>query len=171
MDLGLSGVAYPATLPYATAINESATSRKFWPCVLGAIGWQETIGGEVSGWLAQTYGAEITAATCVSGDGGHGCFQLTQSFPDDWMDPKSNARYALDAFLLPALQYWNVHVGMTGEALLRCMAAEFNAGRIAAIKGHANGEVGLFTTHDEHGISYSDNVLNHFLKLSAGLTP
>lgn len=171
MNLGLSGAAYPATLPYATAINDAASSREFWPCVLGAIGWQETIGGEVSGWLKETYGTGITAAICVSGDGGHGLCQLTQSFPPNWMDPKANAQYALDGFLLPALQYWNVHVKMVGESLLRCIAAEFNTGRINAIKGHANGEVGLFTTHDEHGISYSDNVLDHYLKLEAGLQP
>lgn len=170
VKLGLSGEPYPGSLPYAAAINAAATSRNFWPCVLGAVAWQETIGIEVSGWMREVYGPGITAENCVSGDGGHGLCQLTQSFPDDWINPQTNAAYALDAFLLPALQYWNVHVKLEGEDLLRALAAEFNAGRINAIKGHTNGDVGLFTTHT-NGESYSDLVLAHYQKLSVGLEP
>lgn len=171
MELGLAGDPYPATLPYASAINTAATSRKFWPCVLGAVLWQESVGPEVSGWLVETYGPGTTAANVVSGDGGHGIGQLTSSYPDDWANPLVNATYALDAFLLTALQYWAIHVKLQGDDLLRALAAEYNAGRVAAIKGHINGDVGLETTHDEHGVSYSDNVLAHYQKLSVGLEP
>jgi hypothetical protein len=132
--------------------------------VLGGIAWQESIGGQVAGLWPD-------AATVVSGDGGRGLCQLTSSFPDDWTNPAVNATYALDAFLLGAVQYWNVHVGLTGTDLLRAIAAEFNAGRSGAEQGHVEGDVGNHTTHDANGVSYPDNVLAHYTKLIVGEQP
>ncbi|HEX3549849.1 MAG TPA: hypothetical protein VHT53_05705 [Candidatus Elarobacter sp.] len=165
MLFDVSGAGLPGGLTYGPEIEAAAVAANFPPCWLYAHGWQETI--KVAGWIG-TMGK--TPATFISDDGGHGIFQLTASYPNDWQDPKSNAAYAIQHFLVPAAQYWNSTYGATGDTLIRCVAAEFNGGRGGAEAGHAEGDVGKFTTHTD-GVSYSDLVLKYFHQLAAGQAP
>ena len=165
MLLGVSGAGLPAGLTYGTEIAAAAAAAQFPPCWLYAHGWQETI--KVAGWIG-TLGK--TPATFISGDGGHGIFQLTASYPLNWEDPEANAAYAIANFLKPAIQYWNPKYGVTGDALIKCVAAEYNAGRANAESGHNEGDVGKYTTHTD-GVSYSDLVLKYFHQLAGGQAP
>ena len=143
MKWGISGKPIPAALRYAAPIQEAADDDDFPPLFAYAIAWRETISGEVNGlWPS--------AATVVSGDAGHGLFQLTSSYPGDWQDPKANALYAIQNFLLPAQEYWYGLNGYTGPDLVKLCAAEFNAGRGNAERGHEEGNVDLYTT-DNYG--------------------
>lgn len=165
MLLGVSGAGLPAGLTYGTEIAAAADAAKFPQCWLYAHGWQETI--KVAGWIG-TLGA--TPTTFISGDGGHGIMQLTASYPPNWQDPQANAAYAIANFLTPAVQYWNSTFSVTGDALIKCVAAEYNAGRASAQAGHKLGDVGKYTTHTA-GVSYSDLVLKYFHQLAGGQAP
>jgi hypothetical protein len=140
MKLGLSGAPVPSGLPYAPQINEAADVEDFWPMFLYAVAYRETIVSQLNRQIA-------SAATYVSFDNGHGLFQLTESWPDGWADPLTNACYAVKYFLAPAVEFWNGEMGMTGIDLLRCVAAEYNAGRTAALAGHNQGDVDTYTSN------------------------
>jgi len=165
MLFGVAGNGLPSGLTYGDAIAAAAAAANFPPCWLYAHGWQETI--KVEGWL-QSMGH--TPADYISGDGGHGIFQLTASVPPNWQDPKVNAGYAITQFLKPAIAHWNGKYGYTGDPLIRSVAAQYNAGQGGADRGHAAGDVGKYTTHTD-GVSYSDLVLKYFHQLSAGKHP
>ena len=124
-----------------------------------AIAFRETIQGEISGlWPS--------AATVISGDGGHGLCQLTSSFPENWDDPIANVDFAIEHFIEPALNYWHGLQQYSGDLLVLLVAATFNEGLRAAEKYHASGDVDAGTT-DEYGHA----VLGFYQKLSAGLAP
>lgn len=101
---------------------------------------------------------------------GVGIFQLTSFHPKGWRDPYICSVEAIKIWLFPAEQYWHGNYGLQGEALVRAVAAEFNAGRGNAEAGHRGGDVGRFTTYS-HGLSYADRALNHYLNLEKGITP
>ena len=130
-------------LPYSMEITASGTQNNVPIALLYAIAWHESIQGEVNGsW---------TAATVISPDGGHGCMQLTSSWPDDWQDPISNANWACVQYILPAAQFWtNPTYGFNGLVLVKCIAATYNAGIGGALAGHNNGNIDLYTT-DSYG--------------------
>jgi hypothetical protein len=165
MLFGVSGAGLPAGLQFGVPIEAAAVAAEFPPCWLYAHGWQETI--KVAGWIG-TLGK--TPATFISDDGGHGIFQLTASYPPNWQDPQANATYAIQNFLKPAIAYWNQTHGLTGDALIKCVAAQYNAGAGGAQAGYAEGDVGKYTTHT-NGVSYSDLVLKYFRQLAAGQAP
>lgn len=155
MRWGLAGGPIPQHLPYAAQIQSACEDRNFSPLLAYAIAWRETIRGEVDGnW---------TAATVVSGDGGHGLFQLTSSYPPDWADPSANATYALDRFLIPDATYWVTRTSIRGDDLVRCLAASFNAGLGGAWAGHEKGNVDLYTTDN-----YAADVLRQYQRLATG---
>lgn len=151
MRNGLAAGPLPKDLPFADAIESACEAADFSPLVAYAIKINET-------------GLD-DPPTIVSGDGGHGLFQLTSSFPDDWADPHANAVYAVQNFMLPAEAFW-VKIGMQGDDLVRCIAAEFNAGRQGAFQGHLRGDVDLFTTN-----RYGSRALSHYQDLVKGITP
>lgn len=164
---GISGNPIPAVYPepYRTAITEACGSV-FPPCLAAAVAYHESVSPELSGWLAATYGKGTTAANVISGDGGHGLFQLTSSYPSTWADVKSNASYAVQHFLTPALETWSGRYGLEGDDLVRAIAAQFNAGYENALSGHLHGNVGEYTT--DH---YDLVVLGMYVALSAGRLP
>jgi hypothetical protein len=58
--------------------------------------------------------------------------------------------------------------GMTGEGLIRCIAAGFNEGNLAAWADHMKyGNVDIGTTNH----SYAQDVLNQYLALAFGKVP
>jgi hypothetical protein len=122
---------------YATAIEEACLDVMS-PALAYAIAMHESIRGEIDDhW---------TAATVVSRDGGHGLFQLTSSWPENWEDPAANARFAVAMYLEPAFAFWTTYYHLEGADLVRAIAAEFNAGRSNALAGHHAGNVDLYTT-------------------------
>lgn len=147
MRWGISGAGILASLPYAKDVGGEATKLDFPPLFAYAIACRESIIGQLNG--------EWNAASVVSADNGHGLFQLTSWWPDPgWDDPAVNAHYAILDWLIPDVRYWTRHEGLAGEALIRCVAASFNAGLGAAINAHAAGDVDACTTD-----RYGDNVL------------
>lgn len=152
MRNGIASGPLPAGLPFGEQIAAACSiTPTFSPLVAYAIKFNET--------------ADLDdAATIISGDGGHGLFQLTSSYPEGWADPYVNALYAIDEFLLPAETYW-AHE-LQGDDLVRAIAAEFNAGRTQAIEGHEKGNLDLYTTN-----GYAARALATYIKLCAGLTP
>ncbi len=152
MRNGIGAGPLPDGLLYREPITQAcAAPPTFSPLVAYAIATIETIGGEQAGsW---------DAATIVSADGGHGLFQLTSSFPSTWEDPLANADYAVVHFLYPAEVFW-AEKGFQGDDLVRCIAAEFNAGRGGAEQGHAEGDVDKFTTNH-----YAARALAHYTAL------
>lgn len=153
MKWGIESGHISTDLPYAYPITEAAISEDVPLALLYAIAWHETISGEVGGlWPS--------AALVVSDDGGHGLCQLTSSWPDDWQDPNANARYACDQYIIPAAEYWSKQCGYSGETLVKCIAATYNAGLGNAVAGHAHGDVDLYTTD-----SYGEAVLAIYQKL------
>lgn len=164
MRNGISGASVPLDLIYAGDINTATLKVSFFPLVAYAIALVETIEGELAG--------EWEAATVISSDGGHGLCQPTPATwwtPEmnfdwraiDWRKPCANAEFSIKWFMVPAEQFWAVHYGMQGDSLIRCLCAEYNAGRTCAIEGHNDGDVGRYTTH-ERGVSYSDHVLKNY---------
>lgn len=141
-------------LPYSEEITHAAFTSNTPALLLYAIAWRETISGEAS--------HQWTASSVVSPDGGHGLMQLTSSYPTSWPDPYDNALYACDNYIIPDALYWYRMYGYSGETLIRCIAASFNAGLEGAEAGHAKGDVGLFTTND-----YSGGVLKIYQSLLA----
>ena len=152
---GLSGAEVSALKnKYAGYTNRAANSRNFSPPLLYAVAYRETIHGELVGlWPS--------ALTVVSGDGGHGLFQLTSSYPAAWEDPLINALYAIDVFLKPAMDYWHGLENFTGDTLVLLVAATFNEGLSAARAYHASGNVDAGTTdHYGHGVlAYYKNLV------------
>ena len=137
MRNGIVAGALAPSLRYVDPITQACTTANWFPSVAYAIFWRETISGEVAGlWPS--------AADVISSDGGHGLGQLTESYPPDWADPYANALYAIDHFLKGAEVYWAFDV--QGEDLVRCIAAEYNAGRARTIEAHDKGNVDLATT-------------------------
>ena len=158
MRYGISGVSIPKQLPYAATIQAPCLELGFPPCLAYAIAWRESISGEVNGsW---------DAATVLSGDGGHGLFQLTSTFPEGWDDEAINVRYALSNFLIPALHQF-ARRALRGDDLIRLVAASFNAGERAAWEAHLAGDCDLATT----GNNYSTCVLASFDRLIKGESP
>ncbi len=129
----------------------------FSPPFLGAICWEET--------LKVMLPAE--ALGFISTDGGHGLFQLTSSYPAQWTQPDQAAAFAIEQFLLPALQFWGHDYHLAGADLIRAAAAEYNAGRQNAIQGHLAGDVGMYTT----GGDYDVRVLSDYQDLVDGILP
>jgi hypothetical protein len=154
----ISGKSIPDTLPYAKTIQAPCLELGFPPCLAYAIAWRESISGEVHGsW---------NAATVLSGDGGHGLFQLTSTFPEGWDDEAINVRYALSNFLSPALHQF-ARRDLRGDDLVRLVAASFNAGESAAWEAHMAGNCDLATT----GNDYAACVLETHKRLIQGLSP
>ncbi len=151
MHGNLSGRSLSTKLRYGVEI-ESACLAVMSPPLAYAIAMHESIQGELND--------KWTAATVVSDDGGHGLFQLTSSYPDDWIDPGANARYAVAHFLEPAYEFWTTYYHLEGDDLVRAIAAEFNAGRSAALAGHHAGNIDLYTT--DH---YAEAVLAIYSRL------
>jgi hypothetical protein len=142
MEHGIEAGTIPNHLPYAIDIQAGCEEHNFSPALTYAVAWRETIRGELNGsWCA---------ATVLSGDGGHGLFQLTSSWPENnWQDPKANTSFAITKFLIPSMN-WFLDQGLTGEALIRCIAASFNAGIGGAWNAHLEGNVDLVTTGNDY---------------------
>ena len=159
MIYGISGTSVPAQLPFASVIQTGCVNANFPPCLAYAIAWRESIRGELAGmWKS--------AEDVVSEDGGHGLFQLTSSYPDDWSDTAANVRYALSYFLVPSLHFF-AGTGLRGDALVRCVAAAFNEGQGTAWLDHLAGNVDLGTT----GNDYASDVLTQYQRLVSGQKP
>ena len=153
MKWGLSGANVPNVLRYSDAVNEAAWTVGFSPVLAYAVAWHESISGEVDGlWPC--------AAKVVSGDGGHGLFQLTSWVPEDWADPFRNAYYAVADWLNLDATRWFREYALTGDALVRCTAASFNAGFGRALKAHELGDVDAVTAN-----RYGDAVLKIYTQL------
>ncbi len=146
---GVSGEVVKLPTRFAAEINGAALARNFPPCFLGAIRERET-------------GDRADAATVISGDGGHGAYQLTSSYPDNWQDVTASGIYAIDHFLMPAIQYWHGLHLFNGDTLVLLVAATYNEGLGAAIKWHEAGDVDRGTTNE-----YGHGVLAIFKRLAA----
>lgn len=142
MQYGIQAGNIPAKYPYASTLNSVAEQENFSAALMYGIALRETIRGEAAG--------EWNAATVESEDGGHGLFQLTSSYPKNWQQPDANARYAVEYFLRPACAFF-VSKGLLGEALIRCIAASFNAGTETAWEAHLRGDVDSCTTGGDYG--------------------
>jgi hypothetical protein len=159
MIYGISTAPIPAHLPYAAPIQGGCTVAVFPGCLAYAIAWRETIRGQLEGlWPS--------AVSVMASDGGRGIFQLTSSYPTDWLDVASNIRYALSYFLVPSLHFF-AGSGLRADALVRMVAAAFNEGAEAAIFDHLLGNVDIGTT----GHDYASDVLSNYYKLTAGQDP
>lgn len=128
----MSGVL-PPNVPFAAEINRASNAASFSAFVISAIQHNET-------------DALPDAATIISQDGGRGVMQLTSGYPPDWTDAYTNILYAATMFLWPAEEFWAI--SEQGEDLVRCIAAEYNAGRGNALAGHESGDVDTFTTNN-----------------------
>jgi len=159
MIYGISTAPIPPRLAYATAIQGGCTAAVFPGCLAYAIAWRETIRGQLSGlWPS--------AVSVMSSDGGRGLFQLTSSYPTDWLDINGNIKYALSYFLVPSLHFF-AGSGLRGDALVRMVAAAFNEGSEAATLDHLLGNVDIGTT----GHDYASDVLSNYYKLTSGQDP
>lgn len=136
-NYGIADKPVDARLPFAQVISEAALARGFSRSFLYAIAWRETLCDE----------AIADPATFISGDGGHGVFQLTSSFPQNWQDVGESAMYAIDNFLFPAVVYL-ADEGLRGDDLVKVAAAAFNAGLTAAWNAHLAGNVDAVTTNN-----------------------
>ena len=158
MRWGVSGALIPAGLPYQDIIRNACLPVDFPPCFAYAIAVNETIAGQVRGaW---------NAASVISGDGGHGLFQLTSWVPPDWEDPSRNAFYAVRDWLLPDAIRAFQELRVTGGDLVRVVAASFNAGWGNMMAGHRLGDVDTYTS--DH---YAARVLANYERLIAGQSP
>jgi hypothetical protein len=151
MRWGIPGAPIPAALPFAQLFTSAAAEVNIPPCLPYAIKHNEDPQND---------------PTVVSGDGGHGLMQLTDTFPADWQDPMANVVYAVRVYIVPAITFWNATMQQTGDALLRCVFAEYNTGRTNALAGHALGDVDRYTTN-----TYAARALAAFHTLIAGGTP
>jgi hypothetical protein len=147
----VSGTPVPSGFPYSTLINQIAAANNVAPCLVAAIKINET--------------GLNDPPDIVSGDGGHGLWQLTSSYPSDWADPEANCTYAVQNFIVPAWEYW-AGCGQTGEALVKCIAAEFNGGRGNAQAGFDEGNVDAYTTNN-----YGARAVANFQSLISGQIP
>ncbi len=160
MRYGILAPNVPANFPWSEVFNSVGLYVGCSPCLLAAHAYVETL---------EIYGAD-EARTCVSYDGGHGLMQLTSSFPPDWQNAQTNIGYAANQFIIPALETWYHDYGYTGDTLVRCEAATYNAGLNAALRGHFKGDVGMYTTKSE-GMSYDVRVLAAYKTLASGAIP
>jgi hypothetical protein len=161
MRFAIVGEDVNTTLPYAQAINQAATELDFSPVAAYAVAWRETIRGERSGLWKD-------AATVVSGDGGHGLFQLTSWYPSTWQQPYWNAHWAILRWLLPSMMHYEAVHRYAGEALLQACADAFNAGQGAVCSACERGESldSVTTGHD-----YGQDVVATYRRLVAGDPP
>ena len=158
MRWGVSGKPIPSGLPYEEQIKDACFVYSFPPCLAYAIASVETIGGEVAGsW---------NAATVISADGGHGLFQLTSYVPPGWDDPATNASCAVLDWLVPDATRAFQELRLSGDNLVRAVAASFNAGWYGMMSGHRLNDVDRFTTNH-----YAARVLANYHKLVAGQSP
>jgi hypothetical protein len=156
MLYGIEARSLPDRFPFSDPINLACWQANFFPLFAGAIATREIL----------IVNRSSSAASYISGDGGHGLFQLTSEWPPDWDDPQANCAYAIANWLYPDLKWWNQNTGYLGENLMRCTAASFNAGRSAAWNAHMNGNVDAATTGGNYGaavVSYYDILLNDSL--------
>lgn len=151
MRNGIKGTALPPAFPYKAIIEQQCFEQNCSPCLVGAIKMNETGLGQGS-----------QSENVISADGGHGLMQLTSSFPPDWADPAANFRYAIEQYINPAWEHWAAE-GLSGDDLVRAIAATYNAGLGGAEAGHAEGDIGKYTT--DH---YDQRCLAHYQALVEG---
>ncbi len=73
----------------------------------------------------------LRAGDYISDDGGHGIFQLTASVPVDLVRPAGERDATRSPqFLRPAIASGTEAYGYTGDTLIRCVAAQYNAGLV-----------------------------------------
>src|ERR1700676_3052262 len=159
-EYGVSGADLPDNFPYKDAIDQACVLFEFSPVLAGAVAWRETL--EIAAWIGTAYPGK-TPLTVVTGDGGHGLFQLTSEVPLNWENPFVNAQVAVRDYLAKDLEHWHAKYGLEGEDLVRATAASFNAGWDQAEKWHLQGDVDLYTTH-----RYGVGVLVNYRALVAG---
>lgn len=159
MRNGIIATHLDLSAPFAVQINAACDAADWFPYVTSAAQTNET-------------GRRSDAETVISGDNGHGVMQVTPAdwWPEDmvaawaaidWRNPSANINFAIKWFLQPAETYWAPIA--QGEDLVRCILAEYNVGRDAAIEGHQAGDVDEKTT--DH---YADRGLVTYKKLCAG---
>jgi hypothetical protein len=161
---GISAGPLPDGIKYGAPIQKAGDDYDYSPVVCYAIADIETI--SVEDWIEATWPGR-TAATVITGNGvddpyGYGMFQETpetsgNQLPVNWEDPYVACTFAIKMHLARAEAFWVGIVG-PGEPLVRCIAAEYNAGRSGALEGHHAGDVGMYTT-TSGGVSYPDRVL------------
>jgi hypothetical protein len=165
MRYGISGAPVPSGLPFAAQVMAASATAGVPPCLVYAIKVNETGLGRVADVLQD--GALSTGLMPDGSNAGHGIFQLTSSWPLTWADPQANANYAVRCFISPAIEFWNGVHGYTGDALVRCVAASFNAGVGAAWLWHVEyNNVDAFDT--DH---YGARALKHYHDLILGKSP
>jgi len=172
MRNGITGQPIPAhlNLVFAYEIETGCTvPPTFSPILAYAIKVCETDQTDPADVIEK--GADLTTMLMPNGSpAGRGLFQLSSSWPANWKDPMMSTMYAIAHFLYPAEMFWSSSYGMQGDNLVRCIAAEYNAGRSGALSGHARGDVGTFTTRQD-GKNYSDECLSYYHNLEKGLAP
>lgn len=157
MKDGISGTHLPPNFPFGITMSMIASSKGFFPPLVGAIAWEET--------LKVLTPAE--AVGYISGDGGHGVFQLTDSWPENWQNVSASCDWAIDKFLMPAYTAWTEKTDLKGGKLVQCIAATYNAGWGQAWDGHLAGNVDMWTT----GHDYGERVLADYEHLVSGIIP
>jgi hypothetical protein len=170
MRWDISGGPLPPGLPYADAITTAFEEANLSPMFGYAIAAEESIKLEVAGEIP-------SAASVIGGSGGYGLFQGTPAasgiaLPENWQDPLTNARYAVQYWFNDPDQggfpFWVAPpYNELGTNLIRCVAASYNAGRQGAIDGHDRGNVDMNT----YGGNYAARVLANYLRLCAGQAP
>jgi len=160
MRYGIAAPPVPAAFPFASEFNTVGQFTGVSPVLLAAHAYVETL-CVLPADEARTY---------LSYDSGHGLMQLTSSFPSLWQDAATNIGYAANQFIIPALEQWYHDYQYTGDTLVRCEAATYNAGLSAALRGHFQGNVGMYTTTSD-GVTYDVRVLNAYKTLAAGALP
>lgn len=160
MRWGISGQPLPAGLRYGSEITAACTAYNFPPCFAYAIAWRESIRGEAGG--------KWTASTVISGDGGHGLFQLTSYVPDGWSDPLTNAEAALKYWLVPNVNGFYDRFDLRGDDLVKAAADAFNRGYGAV---SADLTAGRDPDAASSGGNYGADVLAQYHKLAAGENP
>ncbi|MGB8265190.1 MAG: hypothetical protein WCE44_02590 [Candidatus Velthaea sp.] len=173
MRNGISAGPLPQIwLPFAAEISQACVDatfgavRTFSPLVAYAVKVNET--GSSTDPAEIQGGADPNTLLMPDGsNAGRGIFQLTSSWPPNWQKPYANALYALEnpGFLMEAEQYW-VQQGYVGEALVKLIAASFNAGIGGAQVGHDQGNCDLNTTDN-----YGARAVAHYQALFAGRSP
>lgn len=155
MTHGVSGVTLPTGFPYKAIIESACAVDNLPPCLVGAIKMNETGLG---------FGPHTEQD--ISRDGGHGIMQLTSSYPSDWRDPAANIGYAIAHFILPDWEAWTTSPYLlTGDNLVRAVAAAYNDGLGTAERDHAfYGNVDRSTTNH-----YAARALAHYQSLSRGV--
>lgn len=166
MRWNISGAPLPFGFPFGAEIRAACAQRDFPPCFLGAIKWNET--GNSRDPKQLQYGADPQTMLLPDGsNAGRGPFQLTSSWPENWEDPITSALYAVDDFLLPAVQQIRVQLGLSGDTLVRVAADCYNAGWGQMWAGHLGGDADWLTT----GHNYGRRALAAYHSLIAGRMP